>query len=104
MLRVATTWYRSGVHRDFLDDLESLNRRAACFLILDQRGHLSVVLDTLDRDFCLLILHNRLLLLLSCLLLRAVMTLELSDVLRCVWIGTIVGEHLDRLLRLLIAH
>ena len=67
-----------------------------------------MVLYSLDGNFRLFVLlHNRLLLMLLLstsgrLLLRAIVALQLSDVLCRVWVGTIVSQHLDRLLSFII--
>ena len=67
-----------------------------------------MVLHSLDGHFCLFVLLNyRLLLMLLLrasgrLLLRAVVALQLSDVLGRMRVGTIVSKHLDRLLSFLI--
>ena len=67
-----------------------------------------MVLYSLDGNFRLFVLlHYRLLLMLLLstsgrLLLRAIVALQLSDVLCRVWVGTIVSQHLDRLLSFII--
>ena len=84
--------------RYLLDDLELLDRRAALLLILDQRRHLRVVLNPLDRHLSLLVLGCGLVL--ARRPFRALVTLELSYVLGCVWVRAVVGEHLYSVLLL----
>ena len=86
--------------RYLLDDLELLDRRAALLLILNQRRHLRVVLNPLDRHLSLLVLGCGLVL--ARRPLRALVTLELPYVLGCVWVRAVVSEHLYRVLLLLV--
>ena len=59
-----------------------------------------MVLHSLDRHLSFLLLSRRLL---TRVLYGAILTFEVSDILGRVWIGAVVGEHMYRLVLLLVA-